>query len=120
MEKRFPTNRSSVSCVRLKPGFLPGSFAVSMLFQTPPFTSGAGGLSAWKSRVKRLKSLEEENTRLKKLLAEAMLDKGALVTGVQVTRILDSIALFHSWLSGDDKNRSGPGIYLPRARSMGL
>jgi putative transposase len=28
--------------------------------------------------VKRLKSLEEENTRLKKLLAEAMLDKEAL------------------------------------------
>jgi putative transposase len=29
--------------------------------------------------VKRLKSLEEENARLKKLLAEAMLDKEALV-----------------------------------------
>ena len=28
--------------------------------------------------VKRLKSLEEENARLKKLLAEAMLDKAAL------------------------------------------
>lgn len=28
--------------------------------------------------VKRLKSLEEENTRLRKLLAEAMLDKEAL------------------------------------------
>jgi putative transposase len=28
--------------------------------------------------VKRLKSLEEENARLKKLLAEAMLDKEAL------------------------------------------
>ena len=28
--------------------------------------------------VKRLKSLEEENARLKKLLAEAMLDKQAL------------------------------------------
>lgn len=28
--------------------------------------------------IKRLKSLEEENTRLKKLLAEAMLDKEAL------------------------------------------
>jgi len=27
--------------------------------------------------VKRLKSLEEDNARLKKLLAEAMLDKGA-------------------------------------------
>ena len=29
-------------------------------------------------QVKRLKSLEEENARLKKLLAEAMLDKEAL------------------------------------------
>lgn len=28
--------------------------------------------------VKRLKSLEEENSRLRKLLAEAMLDKEAL------------------------------------------
>ena len=28
--------------------------------------------------VKRLKSLDEENSRLKKLLAEAMLDKEAL------------------------------------------
>lgn len=30
------------------------------------------------TEVKRLKSLEEENSRLKKLLAEAMLDKEAL------------------------------------------
>ncbi|RSV97755.1 hypothetical protein EGH51_24065 [Klebsiella aerogenes] len=30
------------------------------------------------TEVKRLKSLEEENTRLKKLLTEAMLDKEAL------------------------------------------
>ncbi|BBK15356.1 transposase (plasmid) [Klebsiella quasipneumoniae] len=30
------------------------------------------------AEVKRLKSLEEENARLKKLLAEAMLDKEAL------------------------------------------
>ena len=35
-----------------------------------------GGIEV--SEVKRLKSLEEENARLKKLLAEAMLDKEAL------------------------------------------
>ena len=39
-------------------------------------------MAVWKcpplSAVKRLKSLEEENARLKKLLAEAMLDKEAL------------------------------------------
>ncbi len=33
-------------------------------------------MAVWRClEVKRLKSLEEENTRLKKLLAEAMLDK---------------------------------------------
>ncbi len=39
------------------------------------------GVRVWRyggAEVKRLKSLEEENTRLKKLLAEAMLDKEAL------------------------------------------
>lgn len=35
-----------------------------------------GGMEA--PEVKRLKALEKENTRLKKLLAEAMLDKEAL------------------------------------------
>lgn len=38
----------------------------------------AQSMAVWKCRVKRLKSLEEENARLKKLLAEAMLDKEAL------------------------------------------
>ena len=32
--------------------------------------------------VKRLKSLEEDNARLKKLLAEAMLDKEALLVAL--------------------------------------
>ena len=78
MKKRFPTNRSSVSSARLKPGFLPVSSAVSTLFPTPPFIPGVkyGGMEV--PEVKRLKSLEEENARLKKLLAEAMLDKEAL------------------------------------------
>jgi putative transposase len=35
-------------------------------------------MAVWRCSVKRLKSLEEENARLKKLLAEAMLDKEAL------------------------------------------
>ena len=35
-----------------------------------------GGLEVFEAR--RLKSLEDENRRLKKLLAEAMLDNGAL------------------------------------------
>lgn len=35
-----------------------------------------GGMES--PEVKRLKALEKENTRLKKLLAEAMLDKEAL------------------------------------------
>jgi putative transposase len=33
--------------------------------------------------VKRLKSLEEENTRLKKLLAEAMLDQEVLQVALE-------------------------------------
>lgn len=43
------------------------------------FTHGVRSMAVWRcSEVKRLKSLEEENARLKKLLAEAMLDKEAL------------------------------------------
>jgi putative transposase len=42
------------------------------------FTSGVRSMAVWRCSVKRLKSLEEENARLKKLLAEAMLDKEAL------------------------------------------
>jgi len=38
-----------------------------------PFTSGA----AWRC-LKRLKSLEEENAKLKRLLADAMLDVSTL------------------------------------------
>lgn len=52
------------------------SSAVSKPFQMPPFTPGARSMAV--PEVKRLKSLEEENARLKKLLAEAMLDKEAL------------------------------------------
>ncbi len=79
MKKRFPTNRSSVFSARPKPGFLPVSSAVSTPFPTPSFTPWRkkyGGMEV--PEVKRLKSLEEENARLKKLLAEAMLDKQAL------------------------------------------
>ncbi len=45
-------------------------------FTMPLFTSGVRNIEV--PEVKRLKLLEEENARLKKLLAEAMLDKGAL------------------------------------------
>jgi len=54
-----------------------------MLFQTLLSTPGARSLAAWKvPEVKRLKSPEDENTRLKKLLAESMLDKEALQVGL--------------------------------------
>ncbi len=80
MKKRFPYEQiisilreaeAGVSC--------PSSSAVSTPFQTPSFTTWRkkfGGMEV--PEVKRLKSLEEENARLKKLLAEAMLDKEAL------------------------------------------
>ena len=45
----------------------------------PPFTTGKakyGGLEV--SEAKRLKRLESENAKLKKLLADAMLDNAAL------------------------------------------
>lgn len=41
-----------------------------------------GGLEV--SEVKRLKALEDENARLKKLLAETMLDKEALQAALGV------------------------------------
>jgi putative transposase len=51
-----------------KHGFSDGSFYT--------WRSKYGGMDV--SEVKRLKALEEENTRLKKLLADTMLDKEAL------------------------------------------
>lgn len=50
--------------------------AASMPFSTPRFTPDVSSMAV--PEVKRLKSLEEENTRLKKLLAEVMLDTEAL------------------------------------------
>ena len=41
-----------------------------------PFTSGSGGLTV--SGAARLRALEDESRRLKKLLAESMLDVSAL------------------------------------------
>ena len=51
-----------------KHGFSDGSFYT--------WRSKYGGMDV--SEAKRLKALEEENTRLKKLLADTMLDKEAL------------------------------------------
>lgn len=55
---------------------MPVSSAVSMPFPTPPFTPGVISMAV--PEVNRLKSPEEENARLKKLTAEALLDKEAL------------------------------------------
>ncbi len=54
----------------------PVNTAASMLFLMPNFTPSVRSMD--EPEVKRRKSLEEENARLKKLLAEAMLDKEAL------------------------------------------
>ena len=51
-----------------KPGFSDGSFY--------PWRTKFGGMDG--SEARRLKTLESENARLKKLLAEAMLDNSAL------------------------------------------
>jgi putative transposase len=77
MKKRFPTNRSSVFSAKPKLGYPPVNSAAKP-FPMPRFTPRKkyGGMEV--PEVKRLKSLEEENARLKKLLAEAMLDKEAL------------------------------------------
>lgn len=50
--------------------------AASMPVPMPRFTPSVISMAV--HEVKRLKALEEENARLKKLLAEAMLDKGEL------------------------------------------
>jgi len=50
-----------------------------MASATPAFTNGKakfGGMEV--SEAKRLRTLEDENTRLKRLLADAMLDNAAL------------------------------------------
>jgi putative transposase len=46
------------------------------------FRNGKRNTAGWGSRKARLKSLDDENQRLKKLLAEAMLDNGALKDGL--------------------------------------
>ena len=58
--------------------FLPVNSAVKSYFRRHFFTwrKKFGGLEV--PEVKQLKSLEEENTRLRKLLAEAMLAREAL------------------------------------------
>ena len=76
MKKRFSDEQIIVFSARQMPGFLSVSFAVSTLFPMPPFTPGVKSMAV--PEVKRLKSPEEENAWLKKLLAEAMLDKEAL------------------------------------------
>lgn len=54
----------------------PVNSAASTLLLMPRFTPGVRSMAV--PGVNRLKSLEEENARLKKLLAKAMLDKEAL------------------------------------------
>jgi putative transposase len=78
MKKRF-SDEQIISILReAEAGVLPVSSAASTPFPTPPLylRKKYGGMEV--PEVKRLKSLEEENARLKKLLAEAMLDKEAL------------------------------------------
>ena len=50
---------------------------ISMPYPKQPFTPGARSIAIEVPAVKRLKSLEEDNIRLKKLRAEAMLDNEA-------------------------------------------
>jgi hypothetical protein len=44
----------------------------------PRTTGGRPSSAAWRSEAKRLRQLEAENSRLKRLLAEAHLDNAAL------------------------------------------
>jgi len=75
----FPTNRSSVFSARLKPGVSARELCRKHAVSDATFYT-------WRKKygdmevpeVKCLKSLEEENARLRKLLAKAMLDKEAL------------------------------------------
>ena len=44
----------------------------------PRLHSGGRSLAGWRSRTHKLKALEEENRKLKKLLAETVLDAATL------------------------------------------
>jgi putative transposase len=59
----------------MRPAFRSPIFAASMASATP-WKAKFGGLEV--SEAKRLKTLDDENTRLKRLLADAMLDNAAL------------------------------------------
>jgi len=61
-----------------KPERQPLRFAATMASAAPRSTSGRRSTAAWTSRTRRRKALEDENRRLKKLLAEAMLDNAML------------------------------------------
>lgn len=78
MKKRFSDEQIINISAKPKLGYPPVNSAASMPFPMPRLhrRKKYGGMEV--PEVKRLKSLEEENARLKKLLAEAMLDKEAL------------------------------------------
>lgn len=44
----------------------------------PASTNGRRGSAAWRSEAKRLRAVEDENAKLKRMLADAMLDNVAL------------------------------------------
>ena len=78
MKKRFSTNRSPVFSARLKLGISAHELCRKHAISDATFYKWRkkyGGMEV--PEVKRLTSLEEENARHKKLLAEAMLDKEA-------------------------------------------
>ncbi len=75
MKKRF-SDAQIISTLREAEAGVSVNSAVSTPYPTPRFTTGVRSMEV--PEVKRLKSLKEENARLKKLLAEAMLDKEAL------------------------------------------
>src|SRR5215212_7361238 len=75
-----PRSRSSASSASTRRARSSTSFAGATTSRRRPSTSGArakyAGVNV--SEAKRLRALEEENRRLKQLLADAMLDNQAL------------------------------------------
>lgn len=75
----------------MRPGLRFRSCAANMVSATPAFTNGKRSSAEWKCpplggaslvcramETKRLQALEEENGKLKRMLADAMLDNVAL------------------------------------------
>jgi putative transposase len=79
-------SKSSLSSSKLKQACPSRNFVVAAASVSPLSTSGEPSSAVWRLHASRLRDLESENTKLKKLLAEAHLDIHALKSVFGVKR----------------------------------